>query len=163
MPGGRPTDYRPEYCEKAVAWGRKGWSRAEIANGLDVARNTVANWEAVHPEFLSAMSRARDASLAWWEAQGRNGLGKGHDKFNHGLYAKCMAGRFADEDYNTMRHRVGGMDGGAVPLRFESLTDTQLANFIERLNRPGAERADAPADPGDGAGGTGAPAEGQDL
>lgn len=146
---GRPTDYDPAMCEKVVGWGKDGYSRAEIANALDVARNTVANWEAAHPEFLSAMQRALDASLAWWEQQGRTGVTKGHDQFNHGLYGKCMGGRFPAEAYGTKRHEVAGPGGGPIPHRVGSLTDAQLAQLAERLGVTGDPGPAVGGGPGD--------------
>jgi acyl CoA:acetate/3-ketoacid CoA transferase len=43
-PGGRPTSYRTEYCEKVIELGKEGYGKAEIAAGLDVERKTLDNW-----------------------------------------------------------------------------------------------------------------------
>ena len=39
MPAGRPTDYRPEYCERVIELGRLGMSVVEMAADIGVARN----------------------------------------------------------------------------------------------------------------------------
>lgn len=94
--GGRPSDYRPEHCARAIEMGRKGKSRAQIAAGFDVARQTIANWEASHPEFLDAMARAHDLALAWWEDQGATGIWAGK-QFNAAAYGLQMRNRFSQE------------------------------------------------------------------
>ena len=139
LPVGRPTDYREEYCAQVIEWGKDGWSRAELANGLDISRQTLANWEAAHPEFLDATSRARDASLAWWEQQGREGVTKSHDQFNHGLYGKCMGGRFPEEPYRTTKHEHSGPNGGPIPARLEGLSESQLDQLAKRLGVAGGD------------------------
>jgi hypothetical protein len=93
--GGRPTDYRPEHCRRVIEWGREGKSRAQIAAALDVARQTLHDWEKVHPAFLDAMTRAHDLALAWWENQGQDGIWAGK-QFNANAYSLQMRNRFPD-------------------------------------------------------------------
>lgn len=71
---GRPTSYDPAFCERVQELGGLGYSRAQIAADLGVSRETTYNWEKVHPEFLDAMTRARDLALAWWEHAGQRGM-----------------------------------------------------------------------------------------
>lgn len=96
MPAGRPTDYRPEFCDQVVEWGRMGYSKAQIARELDVSRQTVDTWCSVHPEFLDSITHARDLALAWFESKGQEGLEK--SGFNASLWAKMVSCRFR-EDY----------------------------------------------------------------
>ena len=63
-PGGRPTDYRPEYCELVVAEMAKGYSLGAFAATVGVARRTITEWMAVHEEFSLAVSRAKAARLS---------------------------------------------------------------------------------------------------
>lgn len=92
---GRPTDYRPEYCEQVIEWGRQGKSRTWMAANLEIDRNTIDNWAKSHPDFFSALSRAKALEQAHWEDLGH--LGIGADKFNSGVWSKSMAARFPDE------------------------------------------------------------------
>lgn len=110
--GGRPTDYRPEFCDRVIELGREGKSRAEIASALDCSRQTLATWEKVHPEFLDALQRAKDEELAWWEGKAREGLDKG-SAFNAAIWAKSVNGRFPNEPYRE-RHELSG--AGGAPL-----------------------------------------------
>ena len=92
----RPTDYLPEHCDSVILWGKEGRSKAQIAARLDVARQTLDNWAVAHPEFLDALTRARDLSQAWFEDKGQEGLTA--PGFNASLWAKQVSCRFR-EDY----------------------------------------------------------------
>ncbi len=62
MPAGRPTDYRPEYCERVIELGRLGMSVVEMAADIGVARNTLEQlWPAANPEFLQALHHEASA------------------------------------------------------------------------------------------------------
>jgi hypothetical protein len=72
-PGGRPTDYRPEYCEMVVEDMETGYSLAAFAGLIGVARRTITEWCAVHPEFSLAVSRGKAARLRKWETAAMQG------------------------------------------------------------------------------------------
>lgn len=61
---GRPTDYRPEFCEAVIACARQGGTFDGFADSVNVARSTLYQWNKVHPEFSDAMGRARSALAA---------------------------------------------------------------------------------------------------
>lgn len=93
MPAGRPSKYKPEYCKRVMELGQEGASVVEMAHAIDVSRNTLETvWPAEHPEFLEALTRAREASQVWWEVAGREGLTA--DKFNGSVWSRSMAARF---------------------------------------------------------------------
>lgn len=92
---GRPTDYLPEYCERVIELGTEGKSHAQIARSLDVARQTLYDWAKVHPEFLDAITRAKDLAQAWFEDKGQDGLTT--PGFNASLWAKQVSCRFRDD------------------------------------------------------------------
>jgi hypothetical protein len=99
---GRPSKYKPEYCEQALELGKAGKSKAQIAARLGVSRPTLDAWTEEHPEFLYAVNRARDLALAWWEDQGQDGLTA--DKFNATAFIFQVKNRFRD-DYRD-KHEV---------------------------------------------------------
>lgn len=121
-PVGRPTDYDPAMCDRVIAMGKEGKSRAEIASGLDCSRTSLAAWERAHPEFMNALSRAKDESLAWWEAKARTGLDQG-SQFNAGLWGKAVSGRFPDEPYRERVQVTGRNDG---PVEYANLTEAEI-------------------------------------
>lgn len=92
---GRPTDYRPEYCDQVIEWGGMGKSRTWMAAHLGIDRKTIDNWAVANPEFLLALSRAKALEQAVWEDMGQ--IGMTADKFNSGVWSKSMAARFPDE------------------------------------------------------------------
>lgn len=94
-PVGRPSTYLPEYCDKVIELGDKGYSKTQIAVALEVTKGTLDNWAAAHPEFLTALTRAHEASQSWWEDMGMAGLTS--DKFNSAVWSKSMSARFRDE------------------------------------------------------------------
>lgn len=99
MPAGRPTDYRPEYCEAVIEFGARGKSLAWMAAELDVVRDTIHEWMKVHPEFSDAMARARLKSQAWWEDFGQDNtmLPPGAGTFNAAAWGKSVSARFPDD------------------------------------------------------------------
>lgn len=114
-PGGRPSGYDPEMCHRVIALGRDGAGRAEIAADLDISRQTLANWEAAHPEFLDATTRASDLAAAWWATQGRKGIWS--REFNASAYRLQVMNRFPDDwrDKQSLEHT--GEDGGPIETR----------------------------------------------
>ena len=60
-----------------------------------MARQTLHNWANEHPEFLDAITRARDLAQAWFENKGQDGLTT--PGFNASLWAKQVSCRFRDD------------------------------------------------------------------
>lgn len=118
MPAGRPSKYDPAFCERVIENGRLGYSKAELAADLDVTRATMDSWTESHPEFLNAVQRAHELSLAWWEAQSRSNLAT--SGFQAALWGKAMSGRFPKEPYRE-RTELTGKDGG--PVQSDSRVD----------------------------------------
>ena len=104
---GRPTDYDASLCEKVIAWGKLGKSRAWIADELNIVRNTLKNWEATHPDFLIAMERAKQAEQRWWEDAGQGGMFA--DKFSAPVWSRSMAARFPEDwrESKQVEHKGG--------------------------------------------------------
>ena len=94
-PGGRPSDYRPEFCERVIEMGREGKGVAEWASAFGVAKASIYEWKAKHPEFSAAITRAETECQSWWENAGRVGMVS--DKFNSAVWQKNMGCRFRDD------------------------------------------------------------------
>ena len=114
MPAGRPTDYDPAHCDRVVAMGIEGKSRAQMAAALDICYATWQNWEKAHPEFLAATTRARIHAQAYWE--GRAHAGMENREFNASLWSKSMAARFPDDYSDRQKHEHSGPNGGALQV-----------------------------------------------
>jgi transposase len=90
--GGRPTKYKPEYCEAVIGYGRLGKSREWIAAELMVIPETLTNWGKEHPEFFDAITLAKQLELKWWEDAGQDNLTE--SGFSSSAWSRSMAARF---------------------------------------------------------------------
>jgi hypothetical protein len=90
--GGRPTDYKPEYCDIVRNLMKEGASKVEIALELDICVQTLDNWMDKNPEFFKAFKEAIDFSEGWWCKEGRINLG--NKNFNSRLWEINMMNRF---------------------------------------------------------------------
>ena len=111
---GRPTKYDPAFCDAVIAMGKQGYSKAMMADELDVVRQTLDNWAGEHPAFLDALTRAREAALAWWEKQGLAGVWS--RDFNAAAYKLQVTNRFPDDWRDKQDHEVTGRDGGPMEV-----------------------------------------------
>jgi hypothetical protein len=58
-PNGRPTAYRPDFCEQARKHCLLGATNEELGQFFGVTRRTIDNWIACHPDFAAAVERGR--------------------------------------------------------------------------------------------------------
>jgi hypothetical protein len=109
MPAGRPTLYRAEYCERVIAWGTRGKSREWMCAELDIVPNTLANWEAEHPEFLIATTRALTKSQQYWEDLGHDNLvTQGYQATMWGKNMTCrFPAQWREKSESAVTHNVG--------------------------------------------------------
>jgi hypothetical protein len=116
MPAGRPTDYRPEFCEQAIELGSQGKSLAQIGAAFGVARVTLWAWADKHPEFSKAIAQARDLALAWWEEQAHIGMWESPEgaRLNPQLWSRSMAARFPDDYRESKKTEISGPNGGPI-------------------------------------------------
>jgi len=82
MPGGRPTKYKPEFCEKLIDHMSQGFSFESFAATIDTHRGTLYRWEREYPEFRDAKKSGLDKSLLFWERLGMQGATGALEKFN---------------------------------------------------------------------------------
>ena len=58
-PNGRPTAYKPDFCEQARKHCLLGATNEELGEFFGVTRRTIDNWIACHPDFAAAVERGR--------------------------------------------------------------------------------------------------------
>jgi transposase-like protein len=131
MPMGRPTDYRPEFCEQAVELGAQGKSYAQIGAAFGVARKTLYEWAERYPEFRDALARARDLSLSWWEEQAHTGMWESPEglRLNPQLWSRSMAARFPDDYRESKKTEITGANGGPIQQAQVIITTGVPADF----------------------------------
>lgn len=96
-PVGRPTDYKPEYCEAVVEFMAKGYSIEAFAGFIGVTKQTIYNWKESFPEFLDAVQLGTAKCQYWWEQQGNTSLHDGKN-FSDRTWKFNMQNRFKWKD-----------------------------------------------------------------
>ena len=91
-PGGRPTDYDPAFCDIAIEFLRKGKSRIQLCEKLDIAKSTMQLWEKIHPEFSAALEKGITFSESKWHTRGESNLK--NNKYNTKMYELQMRNRY---------------------------------------------------------------------
>jgi len=99
---GRPTLYKPEYCQQAIEIMRGGGSRREICLDLSICYQTFLNWlnpshASYKKDFFEAVKLGDSLCQAWWEKQGRIGTFGGIEGMNATMYQFNMKNRFKEE------------------------------------------------------------------
>lgn len=101
---GRPTKYRPEYAEQVVEHCRDGASLTSFAAEVRVARATINNWIADHPEFKEACDAAKTACAAWWERIARKNAASGDGNATLCIFGLKNMGSDDWSDVHDVRH-----------------------------------------------------------
>lgn len=70
--GGRPTDYKPEYCQMVIDHMAEGLSFESFAGAIGVSKQTLYDWAERNKEFLDAKKTAFEKSRLFWEKVGIN-------------------------------------------------------------------------------------------
>jgi transposase len=108
---GRPSLYKPEYCDRVIELGEQGCWLNEMAADLDVDRVTLLDWENAHEEFATALARAKVKANAWFEAKGRNSVDS--KVFQSRPWEVLLKGR--DGDYRE-KQEITGRNGAAIEI-----------------------------------------------
>ena len=144
LPKGRPSDYKPEYCDDAIRLGEDGAARVDIAKHCRVSVKTLYNWMAQYPDFLQAMELAEMYSHAWWAEQGKKALWT--PGFNTAAWSRSMGARFPREWRENKNVEVTGKDGGAIELDVTTTinVDQMSARALDALEEALVIIADGP-------------------
>jgi len=129
-PVGRPTKYKPEYCEKIIELAKegKGWVSWAIACGVD--RTTLFDWAEQHPEFSTALKTAKLCEQDWWEEKGRSSIDA--KNFQSVVWRTSVQARFRDDYTERKVQEVTGKDGGAIKHEHNASIDFKALNEDQR-------------------------------
>jgi len=89
---GRPTKYKPIYCDMVQESAARGESLYEFAASIGIARVTIEDWSKLHLEFANAVARAKTINQSWWEQKGRESLPERN--FQSSVWKAITAARF---------------------------------------------------------------------
>lgn len=127
-PGGRPTKYRPEFCDAVIEDGKLGYSLTAFAATISVDRDTLKEWANVHPEFSAAVKEHKAHRARRWEGRldtiGEKGGGQG----------SAVATIFAlkniapDEWRDRVEHT--GADGGPLEISWMAPTSAPAGSPV---------------------------------
>ena len=129
-PVGRPSGYKPEYCELAIELGMLGKSPASIASRIGVPRETLYDWKEVHPEFSTALQIAKVHEQHYWEEMGHGFIGT--PGFNATVWKVSMAARFRHDYMEIKKTEVSGPEGGAIEVKNVTTLDASTLTPEQR-------------------------------
>lgn len=116
--GGRPTKYKPEYCQLVLDDMAQGYSLTAFAGLIGVCRDTLTEWVEQYPEFSLAVKRAKALQLRSWELGAhniRNGKGGpgastmtvfGLSNLGDGEWRNKQDHTFANPDGSNLEHKT---------------------------------------------------------
>lgn len=94
---GRPSTYKPEYCEQLIEHMSQGLSFESFAGRINTTKQTLYTWTQQYPDFLDAKKRGEEKSREVWEKMGMKGMWSGK-KFNPTVWIFNMKNRFGWRD-----------------------------------------------------------------
>jgi hypothetical protein len=115
---GRPSDYKPEFCEEARKLCEGGATDIEVADALEISAATLYRWKAKHPEFCEALKAGKTVA---------------DERVERSLYAKATGYSF---DAVKIFMPAGAKEPVYAPYREHVAPDTTAAIFWLKNRRP---------------------------
>jgi hypothetical protein len=124
---GRPTKYKPEYCQMLIDHMNGGYSFESFAGLIGVAKQTLYEWIDANSEFLDAKEVGFEKSRLFWEKVGVDyiinqssstaGVGSESKAINSTVYIFNLKNRFPKEwrDRQEVEHS-GKIDGFQIEI-----------------------------------------------
>lgn len=99
-PMGRPSKYKPEYCDMLINHCTAGLSFESFAGVVNTCIDTLYEWERVHSEFSYAKKEANAKCRIFWENIGIRAMAEEKDapKINSAIWIFNMKNRFKWKD-----------------------------------------------------------------
>jgi hypothetical protein len=95
--GGRPSLYDPKYCQTVLDQAALGHTIGGTAALIGVARSTLLDWAAVHPEFAEAIALAKGARQLFYEGHLIDMVRRGGDSTRLSAVKLCLINCGADD------------------------------------------------------------------
>lgn len=130
---GRPTTYKPEYCEQLIEHMAKGYSFEAFGGVLGVSRDRVYEWAKKHPDFAEAKDVGLSRNLMYYEQQGNQGMwiDKEGPVLNNTLWVFNMKNRHGWTDRKDIQIKAEAVNPEAKKLSTEELV--QLASKTVKI------------------------------
>lgn len=124
---GRPTKYKPEYCQMLIDHMEKGLSFESFAGTINACDDTLRNWANRYPEFFNARKEGYAKNRAFWEKLGMAGLTGKIAGFNASVWIFNMKNRFKWTDRQETTH-AGNVELMAPTVVFKIDDDETNSN-----------------------------------
>lgn len=122
MPVGRPSDYKPEYCEMVIEHMAQGLSFESFAGVVSTSKPTLYSWAEKNEEFLNAKRIGTEKCRVFWEKAGIKGLFLGkEEKFNAAVWVFNMKNRFGWRDVQEISQEINNKH--QVNLKHEDILE----------------------------------------
>ena len=95
---GRPTSYKPEYCEAVEKHMAQGRAFETFAANIGVHRDSLYEWQKKHPAFSDSIKRGQALSYKYWESIGIAGATGKLKGFNAAVWIFTMKNKFKWRD-----------------------------------------------------------------
>ena len=71
---GRPSKYKPEYCQMLIDHMGNGYSFESFAGIINVCTDSLYNWQKMFPDFLEAHKVGHSNNRVFWESKALENL-----------------------------------------------------------------------------------------
>jgi transposase len=136
MGRGRPSKYKPEFCEALEKHMAEGLSFETFAATIGVCEDTLHEWNRVHEDFSESKRRGLNSCKLYWEKLGRDKILStswkgGSESLNAAVYRLNMANRFGWRD--RVEHSGAVDTSGAKKKIKEMLLNPELAEAARKI------------------------------
>ncbi len=134
---GRPSEYRPEYCQALVDHLSEGLSFdsfpatliERFGRGAFVRKSTLYNWLKEHRDFLDAKEEGTARGFKLWEMIGRNAAAGRIEGFSASAWIFNMKNRYG------WRDRIEHTGDVNNPIAVKQIGQTELKSIAEATLR----------------------------
>lgn len=127
VPVGRPTSYKPEYCQTAIDFLAQGYSVTALAGFIGCARSSVFKWAEENAQFSDALKTGQAKASYFWEQTLRNVATKGEGNATAAIFG--VKNRCRDDWSDLAQIDHISTDGSMTPpTRIELVAPQQKDN-----------------------------------
>lgn len=130
---GRPSDYRPEYCEIIKMKMAEGLSVQAFCGFIGFPKQTVYRWFEEHPAFRDAKKVGEDNARLFWDELIIDAATAG-TPLPQAIVIFTYKNRFGWRDKIEIDQKIDVT--GTIEFKAAELDDNSLDNEIERLTAP---------------------------
>lgn len=114
MTAGRPSKYKPAYCNEVKEHLGEGFSLTSFGGIIGVSRQTIYSWAESHEEFLDAVKVGRAKGQHVWEKRLADQAMKSEGNTAAIIFA--MKNLYQDDWTDKVISELTGKDGGPLSI-----------------------------------------------